>query len=286
MSEVHEHKNAQTYLSELKVSITTLQNQARTIFSELNALKKERAVLRQQTRDLITQTQQIRKERDTLTAEVKNEKIKRGELNKEVLQKISTVQALGKTDEVQSIGHLKHSIDAINKKIETEVISFEKEKQLMKVLNNLKKQYAAAVKARIILEQKKEVSSTLRTLKKDADVTHEHIQQKAKQSQEKHQLAVTNSQKIDILKKNLDELNLKIEEKDKALQQLEQQLDEKFKELKKISGEVHVSAEEHRKYKHEHEQKILSKKRQDVEAKFKRGEKLTTEDLLVMQSGD
>ncbi len=285
MLESHENKNAKQKIEELRNSITALQLQSKQTYFERDSLIKEQRNIRQQISSLISQTQQLRKTRDALTAEVKTEKNKRSELNTQIKDKFSEIQTLNPQKKgAKNPGFIKHAINALNKKIETEVISFEKEKQLMKQLHALEKEYAAAVKEQAAFAQKKEVSTELGGIKKSADEIHATIQEKAKLSQENHEKSVLNSKKIDELIKQAEEFNSKIEEKEKILSDVKFKLDSQFKELRAITGEVNKSNEDFKKQKELSIRKTLNEKRAEVEEKFKKGLKLTTEDFLVMQS--
>lgn len=287
MLESNENSNADKKISELKDSIHAIQAEEKKFKAEYISLKNQRNSLRNQISLLVAETREIRKARDSLTAEVKAEKTKRGELNSQIKDKFSSIKSLTPAQPGQkNAGMIKHAINAINKKIETEVISFEKEKEMMKTLHKLEKEYAAAMKAQEAYSQKKEVSTELKDLKTDADKIHVDIQQKAKLSQENHEKAVANSKKIDELVKSADELTAVMDEKEKVLKDYEAKLDAKFTELRALTGEARQTEQTFKKQKAESAQKILSQKRAEVEEKLKKGEKLTTADLLVMQSGD
>ncbi|MBI4141939.1 hypothetical protein HY484_03380 [Candidatus Woesearchaeota archaeon] len=287
MSEVNDDKQLRQKIDGLQRSVTFLQSEADKIYASRNSLEKEQRSLRNELKKLIFASQEARKERDALTAEVKEEKTKRSELSAQIKEKIGSVKSLSTDAKIAgSLGRLKHEINVINTKIETEVISFEKEKALMKRLHVLEKEYAAAKKSAESIKERKEVSCELNVLKKSADDIHGGIQKKAELSQEKHELAVSASKKIDEIKRKLDELNKVILDKEKALGDINSKLEPLLKELGELSGKVRKTADEVYRRRQDSMKKTLQEKRTAIEARLKRGEKLTTEDLLVMQSGD
>ena len=88
------------------------------------------------------------------------------------------------------------------------------------------------------------------------------------------------------MKRTLDDLNKSLDEKDKLIDGINAKLEPLLNELGALSGKVRRSAEDVYHRRQDSMKKFLSDKRAAIEEKLKRGGKLTTEDLLVMQSGD
>lgn len=284
MQEAHGNNNASQRIQELRDSLKTIQSEGNKLQTEYYNLKKQRNQVRNEISKLVAETRQIRKTRDNITAEVKAEKEKRGELNTHIKEKITSIHIIPLKKGEKNPSQIKHSMNLINQKIETEVISFEKEKELMKILHKLKKEYDAAMKIQEEYMRKKEASAEINTLKKDSDKIHVDIQEKAKLSQEQHEKSVTNSKKIDELVKTADELTKTIEQKEKTLTELETKLNTQLNELNSLTGEEKQKEEFARQQKRDSIHKTIAQKKAEVEEKLKRGEKLTTQDILVMQS--
>ena len=287
MPEINDDKQLRQKIDELRRTVKALQSEGNKVYGERVAVEKEQRALRSELKKLISESQQARKERDVFTAKVREEKSKRSELGSQIKEKIGVVKSFSKdAHSVGSLNYLKHSMNVINAKIETEVMPFEKEKALMKQLHKFEKEYAEAKKAADLLKQKQASSSELKTLKKSADDVHSVIQENAKLSQEKHEVAVSASKKINDIKQKLDDLNKVLEEKDKVLLDVDLKLEPLLKELGELSGKVRKTADEVYHRRQDSMKKTLKDMRDAIEAKLKRGEKLTTEDFLVMQSGE
>ena len=164
MPQAHENGNTKQKIEELRNSIKALQNESRQASIDRNSLVQQQKAVRKQISTLISETQQLRKTRDELTSEVKAEKGKRTELNSQIKEKVTEIKTLSPSKKSErNAAQIKYEINRINKKIETECVSFEKEKQLMKVLHGLEKEYAAAMKEREAFAQKKKYQASLAT---------------------------------------------------------------------------------------------------------------------------
>lgn len=241
---------------------------------------------------LISQNKKLRQERNQLTSEVKQSKVKRDTINTQVAGKVEELKkgkeerkAVAVKEHIDaSPQEMKKQLDRLNFKLETEVVSFEKEKQLMKVINVLKKKYEQAKKVYSQFGKQKEISKEVDSLRPQANVLHKEIQEKAKHSQERHEKIIENNKKIDELKKQEDELmkqiNLKIAEVDES----GKKLDEKARPYTDISKQLNVERKEFREEKVKAKKKKLSDLQDEVQQKISKGGKLTTEDLLIMQT--
>ena len=79
---------------------------------------------------------------------------------------------------------LQRHMQQLEEKIETEVMSFEKEKKLMEQIKTLRKKYLALKEGSTVFKQLHETSKEIKKLKRDADTSHQDLQTKAKISQE------------------------------------------------------------------------------------------------------
>lgn len=240
----------------------------------------------------------IIKERDIFTAAVKEDKARRDELNKSFSEKI---KCLKKLDEEQNAilakiakeqkgvkihpSEVRRQISALEKKIETDGISFEKEKELMKIINTLKKEYNICEKTEDYKQKIKEILIEIKTVKKQANELHKKIQENAKESQMKHEEMIQHSRHINEIKKKEKEAYEKFLELKKQFKEHNEQLKTLITESKKLYEEQKRKEQEKQIFREEQKKKVLQEKVKGVEEKLKSGKKviLTMEDLIAFQ---
>lgn len=279
---------------QLRKQAEALQNELREKRKELKQLhdsKEElfhkRQQLRQQISKLINETKALRETRNKLTEEVKQAKTERSKLTENIKGKIGEFKQTDTTvKRGPSTGFLKQQIEKLQFRIETEGLTFEKEKGVMKQIRELEKELKNAQKANAGRVHAKEISHDIETLKQQADTAHLTVQQKADLSQKTHEDVVTRSKNIDELRKQEAELTAQIDAKKKELSEKGAPLDEKSKLLDEIRKQLGETDEQEHKQQAQTKKKKLSDLQKEVQEKIKKGEKLTTNDLLIMQSTD
>ncbi len=269
----------------LRDALNQLDDQKEEAFSKKNALGK-------QIVELITLNTKLRAERDAITDEVKKAKVERKKFNETIRQSIEKAKKLHqeKKDVAKkhgfqhNPGRLKEQMDKLEEKIITDVVSFEKEKELMKKIKEIKKVYDQNKKVSKIWEETHTLSKDIDTTKDTADELHKQIQAKAQQSQEKHERILENRKKIDALRKEEDVFKKDIAEKKAEIKKLSEQLKEKLSALGKRGEEITKKRKQTAHDRTAQRKKSLADLRKAVDEKIKKGEKLTTEDLLILQS--
>ena len=281
-----ENPELQKQMEHLQEEISVLRRRLSELNAEKEGLFDKRHETGRQISDLIKNVKGVRSERDTLTGSVKLSKEEREKLNEEIRLRIEEAKKL-KEEEGEppkdDPRRIKREIERLDYKIETEVMSFEKEKQLMKAIKDLKKRYAEAEKAFVGLRKVREVSREIDRLKAIANSAHAKVQEGAKESQAKHESLVATSKQIDDLKTKEEDFNKLISEKKGQMAPIAAELDEKNRQLQDIRAKMGFAREEDKKAASDKRKKKLSELQAEVNEKMKRGDKLTTEDLLIMQ---
>src|SRR3989338_8054174 len=138
-------------LDKLKSDVNSLRNDLNKADSDKELWYSRKEQSSNGIREKISAIKQNREKRDSLTKKVRELKEKRAKLNDDLRKRISELVELKK----QSIDVMKKSkitypiriktaIDSVESKLETEVMSFEKEKELSRKLRLLKKSLADA----------------------------------------------------------------------------------------------------------------------------------------------
>ncbi|MBI4148341.1 hypothetical protein HY490_03565 [Candidatus Woesearchaeota archaeon] len=282
-------KDVSTAIDEQRGKVKALREQLRQLDSVYSEHERQRTALGKHIATLLNQTKHLRAERNMLTAQVKEKKDQRQKLNDDIRQKVMYIKQLNEQKKNvehtagESPGRLRQQIEILDTKIQTEALPFEKEKELMKKIKEFKKKLDHAVKGSHVWEEAHTLSKEIDQLKEKADTLHRDIQQQAEESQRKHESILESSKKIDELKKNEQELDTKLDNLKKQLDTAGGNLQTELSKLSELTGEQEEMNKQELKRLKDAEHKAISERKKDVEDKLKRGEKLTTQDLLVMQ---
>lgn len=285
-----EIKNLMNEMNSLKAEVRELRNKLGALDRRKEDIFKEKRKIGSDIYSRIKNAQDNKQKRDSLTGVVKNTKLTKeemesrvteldAEINKLREEKRKVLEKLGVDDPIR----LKKSIKALEFKIETEGLTFEKEKELMKVVQKMRKQYESSKSIDDISRQLDSKIREIRDLRAQLDMTKKIVQHSAKESQKHHVELIESSKEIDELKKRENEFEEKIGGIKSEMHELTTQLDErnvKIDELRKVLHENNVQLKEDVE---KSNQEILKQKDEEVKEKLKSGKKLTTEDLLILQ---
>ena len=238
----------------------------------------------------ISAIRQDREKRDALTKKVRELKEKRAKLNDDLRKRISELVELKKqsadlmkkskiTDPIR----IKTAIDSIESKLETEVMSFEKEKELSKKLKLLKKSLTEASGLMEMLDKTKKLNVEISNAKREGNAAHREIQDLAKESQALHETIIFESKNIEELRPKEEEAFSKFVEFKKVFSEKNRFLKEKLESMGKIRTEINKFQLEEDEKRRLQEAMLIKSKDQEMEEKIKSGGKLTTEDFLVFQ---
>ncbi len=263
-------------ISELRRRISALHQEKEEVFREL---KKYYEQWRQQSR----QIHSLREERSSFTSKVKTLKEERSKIHQEIKQLLETcrrqrLERGGIAGKHERPGRLKEMLASLERTLETEVMPYEKEKQLRKRVKELKESYTQAAAAEKSFREASAAVAELTRERKKADELHGQVQQAAEQSQARHE-------KINALYKESKKLRAAfapLEEKGNRhkgeLEYLRNELDAARKKADALSAAL-KSQEEAK------QQQKVQAIAATVEEKLRQRKKLKMEDILAFQAG-
>lgn len=278
-------------LAELKNDVRELRNK----LNEVNDMKEtwfnKKEELNSKISNMISDIKSSKQARNAFTKQVKEDKKTREDLNKNIKDKISEIKKLNqeKTQIMQKYkitsnpSMIKEEMNRLERKIETEAMSFDKEKKLMKAIKDLKKRYDEVRKVTDVWDRTRSISKDLDKLKQQANESHNKIQSKAKESQTKHEKMLNIAGDVDKLKQEERTAFEKFVEYKKQFTEINNQLKAKLTELNDVNSKVNEFRQLSKSEKKRKEEEVLRIKGSDVKEKIKKRQKLTTEDLLVFQ---
>ena len=243
---------------------------------------------------LIGQVKSSKSARNKFTKQVKKVKEIRTHDNEEIKKKVKEIKELNKKKKEIQLKHnikgnpsfIKKDIDKLEFKLETEAMGFDKEKKLMKTINGLRKQYKEVKVVSDVFEKIHKLDKELKELRKKAQDEHKEVQKTAEESQHKHEEVIETSKEIDDLKEKEEDAYKNFFDSKKKFTEINDKLQEKLKEIGKLNEKLREFGADQKHRKEEFNKKSLKQKAALVNEKMKKGGKLTTEDLLVLQGLD
>jgi uncharacterized coiled-coil DUF342 family protein len=130
----------------------------------------------------------------------------------------------------------------------------------------------------------REKSKEIDALKQDANALHAKVTQSARQSQEYHEKLITLSKEIEELKAAEETAYQEFLGAKQEYMSLSGDVREAQQEQRERRTEERKQQERARKEREAEDQKTLQQRAKEAQEKMSRGEKLTTEDLLALQS--
>lgn len=287
----------QAEIDKLMTELNTVRSEVRDLRNKINNLDRKKEDIYREKRKVssdihsrIRVAKDSKDKRNNLTEAVKSTKHSKEELEARIKtledetkalkdEKKRLLDKLGVGDPMM----LRKDIKKLEFRIETEGLTFEKEKELMKVLSKMKKQYESSKVIDDIERQLGPKFRELRELREMAEMSKKIVQVSAKESQKHHVELIESSKEIDELKKKEDDFEIEGAKFKTEIASLNEELNvklAKMDDLRKVLGENNVKLKEDVERSNN---EILKQKDHEVQEKLKTGKKLTTDDLLILQ---
>ncbi len=278
-------------ISSVKAKVNELNSEKETWFN-----KKEE--LNQQIAELIKLLKKANPEMEAEKKKEKELKENRDRYNREFSKYLKDSKELAKQREElagkfgrgTTPSSIKNKIEKMEYVIETEVLSIEKEKKIMKHINELRKVLKEAPNLSDFGSQMKEISENITKTKENADRYHNELKEFTKENKKKFKEYLANSRKVNELKKEQRKAFKTFIEKKNEYIKLNTELRKKTKKEAKKFNKKKVP---NKNYKSDNlksiqnqfldNARIIEEKVKDVEKKLKEKKKLTTRDILAMQ---
>ncbi len=258
--------------------------------NELNAQASkfagERNALNGQTRGFVEEAQQNKEARDKYNTDVQALKEQRNELNKkanELFEEIEVYKKEHGTIRSRGLKELQKQAEFLEFRQQTEVFTTDKERELIEKIKQMK---GSIKEQEAELEQNKEIRTKLtqaREFRKQASDLHAKVTEMADLAQKHHDSMVECYKKADKSRETADEVHRQFVEAQEAAD-----AEHKFfiacqKELRDFDKVISGLRKKTAKAKVTKEQKAVRKEAERIFNLFRGGEKLTTDDILLLQ---
>jgi uncharacterized coiled-coil DUF342 family protein len=277
-------------LIEKRKKILEESEQHKTRRNELNAQASkfagDRNTLNNQTREHVEEAKKHKEERDKINVEVQDLKEQRNDLNSQANVLFENVEAFKKqhgTLKSRGIKELQKQIEYLDFKQQTEVFTVDQERELIEKIKQMKE---SVREQEAELEQNKEVKTKLtqaKDFRKMASDLHAKVTELAELAQNHHDQMVELYRKADQSREEADEMHKKFVEAQEAADAEHRYFIQCQKELRDYDKVISGLRKKTKKAKITKEQKAVRKEAERIFKQFRDGEKLTTDDILLLQ---
>ena len=257
---------------------------------ELNDKTREwadrRDELNSQVRGLIDDANAKRENRDLLNSQVKEAKANRDEWNRKFNELSDSVQALRREKmpkDGTSIRRIRAELRALEKKHMTSVLSPDKERGLVEQMSTLSNKLQAMERE---IEQFAEVRAAekdAREAKDKAEDFHKQVAELAEKAQAEHDAMLKLYEEADILRKEADQAQEKFIETKLAADKEHREHIEHIRHVHDFDKLIAGIRDRSRRAKREKDETVAKKEAEEIFDRLKSGEKLSTEDIMVLQ---
>lgn len=276
--------------------LKTLKDEIKELKIKLEKISKEKEEWFKKKEDLkitisnkIKEIKVIKSSKDKSNIISQNIKNNKYQLKKEIEDLIKKAKQLNKTKKeiIQKLhldfdpSELKNKLESLEMKIQTDAVSFETEKKMMKQVNELKKKLRESVSISKIIDEQNTLSKQIEAKRKQFRELIFKIRDH--KSQDDYEDFFKSSKEIEIIKKEQEAAFNNFIEKKKEYSIIIAQIKDKINKIRTIDEKEHDIRREKLKQKKDEDQAILKQKFRNVEEKLKNKQKLTTEDLMIYQ---
>ncbi len=280
-------------LNELQNRKVDLKNKSEEYKNKRNELNLEaskcaskRNELNKRTKELIDEAQQLKKLRDENNALVGDAKIKRDEQNElanKVYAEIDKIRKDLNLGDGPSLKELKKEIDMLEFKQQTEVLTPPKERQLV---DNIAKLTDELRRKKEQLEGSGELKSLLekaQILRDEAAVHHNKVKEYAESAQQYHDKMIVIFKEADKIRAESDAAHKEFVKAQEAADEQHRLFIQSQKEIRELNKVIIGLKRKTKESKEESIREQTKKEAEEVYNQFKLGEKLNTEDLMLLQ---
>jgi len=253
---------------------------------EASKCATKRNDLNKRTKELIDEAQQLKKLRDENNEQVAQSKLKRDELNDQANKIYAEIDKIRKglnLGDGPSLKDLKKQIDGLEFRQQTEVMTPAKERELVDSITKMsdelkrkKSQLEGNTELKTFLEQ-------AQALRDEALVHHNKVKEFADAAQQYHDKMIAIFKDADAIRAESDTAHKEFVKAQEAADEQHRLFIQTQKEIREINKVLIGLKRKSKESKDESIREQSKKEAEEVYAQFKLGEKLTTEDLMLLQ---
>ncbi len=272
--------------TDLKDKSEEYKNKRNEFNLEASKCASKRNDLNKRTKELIDEAQQLKRLRDENNEKVAQAKLKRDELNEQANKIYAEIDKIRKNlnlGDGPSLKELKREIDALEFKQQTEVLTPAKERGLVENIATLTDELK---RKKHQLEGNTELKSLLenaQSLRDEALVHHNKVKEHADAAQQYHDKMIVIFKEADAIRADSDAAHKEFVKAQEAADEQHRLFIQTQKEIREINKVIIGLKRKTKESKDESIREQAKKEAEEVYNQFKLGEKLNTEDLMLLQ---
>ncbi|MCK9591107.1 MAG: phosphoserine phosphatase [Methanoregula sp.] len=262
------------------------KNRRNELNSSASKFARERNTLNNQTREFVEEAQKNKDLRDKYNQDVLDLKAQRNDFNDKANVLFEEIEEFKKehgTLKNRGIKELQKQIEHMEYRQQTEVFTTDKEREL---IEKIKQMMAQVREQEAELEQNKEMRTKIteaRDFRKLASDLHAKVTEFAELAQKHHDLMVESYRKADKSRESADAAHKSFVESQESADSEHKFFITCQKELRDYDKVISGLRKKTKKVKVTKEQKAVRKEAESLFKNFRAGEKLTTDDILLLQ---
>lgn len=286
-----EKKDLLSKLEELKKAINNLKSNLNKSDGEKESWFRKKESLKKDISKFVKELKDIKHNKDVSNVEIKKLREERDSYNKKVRGLISKIKELNKSKLEFIKSHkikgnpeiIKKKIEDLEFKIETEVLSMNKEKEIMKEIKSLKKIYEENIGLKNIMDEINKVDEEINEDRNKSDEIHKKIRENFNINDPGYIKFKEYSSKINNIRKEQQAaFDNFIKFKNKFLK-VNEELQGKLKESGEINKRLDEINNQVKLEKEKRKELELNEREKLVEEKLLTKKKLTKDDLIMLQ---
>jgi len=249
-------------------------------------LADERDSLNSTVREMRNKISEHKKKRDELNERVKHAKEQRNKLNKsytDVKKQIERFQKERMTSSGTNLNELKKQLRSLENEQMTQPMSPQKEKKIIEIISGIHSKIKDQ-EDRLNKDPKlKKAIEEEKIIKQKAEKQHDLVEKLATRAQEEHEGMIELIKQLDNLIKKVNVIQETIVMTKIEADTVHKEFIECVDKIHDLERQITSSQEKTRKAKKVVEATTAQKEANEIFERFKRGEKLSTEDLMALQ---
>ena len=271
---------------ELQKNANELKDKRNQLHAGSKKLADERDILNSQVRNMRNEITEHKKKRDELNERVRHAKEQRNELNKrysDTKKQIDDIERNRSSATGTNLNVLRKQIRDLEDEQMTQPMSPQKEKKVIEVISGI---YAKIKKEEDLLNKDPKLKKALeeeKIFKQKAEKQHDQVEKLAARAQEEHENMINLVKQLDNLVKKVNKVHETIVMTKINADEVHRDFIEHVDNIHELERTIAGVHETKRKTKKAEEVTSAQKEADEIFERFKKGEKLSTEDFMALQ---
>jgi len=263
-----------------------LKDKRNQLHDKSKKLADERDGLNSLIRDIRNKISDHKKNRDELNERVKHAKEQRNKLNKsynETKKQIEAIERERSSASGANINNLRKQLRSLENEQMTTAMSPQKEKKIIEAISEI---HAKIKEAEDQLNKDPKLKKAMeeeRIIKQKAEKQHDLVEKLAMRAQEEHESMMNLIKQLDNQVKKVNSIQETIVMTKIEADRVHKEFIECVDKIHDLEREISSTQEKKRKTKKAAELTTAQREADEIFERFKRGEKLSTEDLMALQ---